>query len=205
MVVSLNGARTARTQTKLRGNKMAEQRKKSAGQPIKAKNGKQDGISMPIGDEDGSVVYDPKDVRHGGLDDGGFDDPAEETNTNKKEKAEVKPKSRQKPKEKTSRPKVTPKPAAKKEAAPAAEKPKRKPAINDEVTKILADSKDNEDALRRSKKFPTWSHVNEKALAKLMKEVKKLPHGLFRMRLGNMLRGSVSAAKRSAAKAKAKK
>lgn len=82
----------------------------------------------------------------------------------------------------------------------AAPKKARKPAIQDDVTTFLADTKSNDDAIRKTKKSEYFPNINRKAWDKLLEAKDSVTGGLFRMRLGNMLRG----AKSNAAKAEAK-
>lgn len=85
-------------------------------------------------------------------------------------------------------------------AEAAAPKKPKKPAIQDDVTEFLADTKSNDDAIRKTKKSEYFPNINKKAWEKLLGAKDSVTGGLFRMRLGNMLRG----AKSNAAKAKEK-
>jgi hypothetical protein len=86
----------------------------------------------------------------------------------------------------------------------AAPKKPKKPAIQDDVTAFLADTKSNDDAIRKTKKSEYFPNINKKAWDKLLEAKDTVTGGLFRMRLGNMLRGSKSNAAKAEAKAKAK-
>ena len=82
---------------------------------------------------------------------------------------------------------------------------KRKAPINDEVTKFLSEVKSNADAISKTKKHEYFGTINTKAFAKLVEQKDDLGGGLFRMRLGNMLRGARSKSEKMVEKAKAAK
>lgn len=82
---------------------------------------------------------------------------------------------------------------------------KRKPAIQDEVSKFLSETKSNADAITKTKKHEYFGNINEKAWKKLVEAKDELGGGLFRMRLGNMLRGARTKGEKLVEKAKAAK
>ena len=70
----------------------------------------------------------------------------------------------------------------------------RKPAVKDAVTSALAkcgSKKEMVELVRGHKAFPS---INEEAFKRTVKGMKETPDGLFRMRIGNLLRGAVKKA-----------
>lgn len=85
-------------------------------------------------------------------------------------------------------------------AARAAKRAARKGPIEDDVTAFLSDIKSNDDAIRKTKKSEYFANINKKAWENLLGAKDSISGGLFRMRLGNMLRGSKSNAVKAAEK-----
>jgi hypothetical protein len=163
---------------------MATQRSKEAPKPTTPapSNGKKEAKSIPIKNGKGKQVG-LTDAETAGYPEG-TERPKSITHGSKNAKSE------------------TPAAAGDDKEVPA--KPKRKGAIEDEVSKFLADTKSNADAIAKTKKHEHFEFMNKKAWTKLIEQKDTLGGGLFRMRLGNMLRGARSKSVKMAEKAKNK-